>query len=227
MKTVDSRRYVRVAYQGGPGSHSERAGLKLLAERFTGWPFASFADAAAALANAQARPGPGSADLLLLPIHNSTTGEIEDALEAAKGLNSLGDITLPVEHYLLAVPGVRRDELRVAWAHPQVEMQCRNWVAKSGLEVRIVDDGARRAPDFLASNLRHVGVLGPIGIGTATGLYPLEGPIQDRADNRTTFRLLARSGADIPICVAERSEAELSNTRRGARAVTTKEEVLT
>ena len=54
MKTGDSRRYVRVAYQGGPGSHSERAGLTLLKERFTGWPFASFADAAAALANAAA-----------------------------------------------------------------------------------------------------------------------------------------------------------------------------
>ena len=203
MKTGDSRRYVRVAYQGGPGSHSERAGLKLLQERFTGWPFASFADAAAALANAQA-------DLLLLPIHNSTTGDIEDALEAAKEFISLGDITLPVEHYLLAVPGVRRSELRVAWAHPQVELQCRGWIEASGLEVRIVDDGARRAPDFLASRLRHVGVLGPIGIGTATGLYPLEGPIQDRADNRTTFRLLARAGGKNETINALRREEVLT-----------------
>lgn len=185
MKPGESRRVVRVAYQGGPGSHSERAGLKLLQERFTGWPFASFADAAAALANAQA-------DLLLLPIHNSTTGDITDALQAAQGFVSLGEITLRVEHYLLAVPGVRRPELRVAWAHPQVALQCREWIERSGLELRIVDDGARRAPDFLACRLRHVSVLGPIGIGQATGLYPLEGPIQDNADNRTTFRLLTR-----------------------------------
>lgn len=189
MKTGESRRVVRVAYQGGPGSHSERAGLKLLQERFTGWPFASFADAAAALANAQA-------DLLLLPIHNSTTGDITDALQAAQGFVSLGEIALPVEHYLLAVPGVRRAELRVAWAHPQVALQCRDWIERSGLELRIVDDGARRAPDFLACRLRHVCVLGPIGIGQATGLYPLEGPIQDNADNRTTFRLLTRKAGD-------------------------------
>ena len=203
MKTGDSRRYVRVAYQGGPGSHSERAGLTLLKERFTGWPFASFADAAAALANAQA-------DLLLLPIRNSTTGDIVDALEAAQEFISLGEIELPVEHYLLGVPGVRRNELRVAWAHPQVEMQCRGWIERSGLEVRIVDDGARRAPDFLASNLRHVGVLGPIGIGTATGLYPLEGPIQDRADNRTTFRLLARAGGNTKTISAHMREEVLT-----------------
>jgi prephenate dehydratase len=188
MKSGDSRRTVRVAYQGGPGSHSERAGLKLLAERFTGWPFASFADAAAALAN-------GHADLLLLPIRNSTTGEITPAVQAAEGFLNLGEITLRVDHHVLAVPGVRRNELRVAWAHPQVAAQCRQWIERSGLELRIVDDGARRAPDFLANGLRHVSVLGPIGIGTATGLYPLEGPIQDQADNQTTFRLLANAGA--------------------------------
>jgi prephenate dehydratase len=201
MKTGDSRRTVRVAYQGGPGSHSERAGLTLLQERFTGWPFASFADAVAALAN-------GQADLVLLPIHNSTTGDIKDALQAARGLTSLGDITLPVDHYLLAVPGVRRSELRVAWAHPQVALQCKRWIEHSGLELRIVDDGARRAPDFLAHNLRHVSVLGPIGIGQATGLYPLEGPIQDQPDNQTTFRLLCSSGAGCQPASAERSEAE-------------------
>jgi prephenate dehydratase len=199
MKTGDSRRTVRVAYQGGPGSHSERAGLKLLQERFTGWPFASFADAVAALAN-------GQADLVLLPIHNSTTGDITEALQAASGLTNLGEITLQVDHYLLAVPGVRRNELRVAWAHPQVAKQCRGWIARSGLELRIVDDGARRAPDFLASGLRHVSVLGPIGIGTATGLYPVEGPVQDQPDNQTTFRLL--SGAGCQPASAERSEAE-------------------
>lgn len=186
MQTLET---VRVAYQGGPGSHSERAGLKLLAERFTGWPFASFAEAAAALANAQA-------DLLLLPIHNSTTGDIHAALDSCRGFDNLGHITLPVEHYLLAVPGVRRAELRVGWAHPQVAAQCEDWIEKSGLEIRLVDDGARAAPDFLARRLRHVGVLGPIRIGNATGLYPVEGPVQDRADNRTTFRLLARAGGN-------------------------------
>ncbi|MCA8910641.1 MAG: hypothetical protein KDB82_02965 [Planctomycetes bacterium] len=203
MKTGESRRYVRVAYQGGPGSHSERAGLTLLKERFTGWPFASFADAAAALANAQA-------DLLLLPIHNSTTGDIEDALQACADFENLGEITLPVEHYLLAVPGVRRAELRVAWAHPQVAAQCESWIEQSGLEVRIVDDGARAAPDFLASRLRHVGVLGPIRIGNATGLYPVEGPVQDRADNRTTFRLLTRAGGKTKTRIAPEREKALT-----------------
>ena len=44
--------------------------------------------------------------------------------------------------------------------------------------------------------VRQYGVLGPLRIGEATGLYPLEGPIQDQPGNATTFRLLAR--ADNP-----------------------------
>ncbi|MCA8935231.1 MAG: hypothetical protein KDB68_03420 [Planctomycetes bacterium] len=211
MPTLESRRTVRVAYQGGPGCHSERAGLRLLAERFIGWPFASFAEAAAALANAQA-------DLLLLPIHNSTTGDIHDALDACRDFDSLGEITLPVEHYLLAVPGVLRAELRVAWAHPQVADQCEKWIERSGLEVRIVDDGARAAPDFLGSRLRHVGVLGPIRIGSATGLYPIEGPVQDRADNRTTFRLLARKTAEAALNQDNRRDACVATTGKNACA---------
>lgn len=211
MKSLETRRTVRVAYQGGPGCHSERAGLKLLAERFTGWPFASFAEAAAALANAQA-------DLLLLPIHNSTTGDIHDAIEACAQFSNLGEITLPIEHYLLAAPGVPRAELQVAWAHPQVAAQCENWIRQSGLEVRIVDDGARAAPDFLASRLRHVGVLGPIRIGSATGLYPLEGPVQDCADNRTTFRLLATKTAQAALNKTDRLGACAGPTGRNARA---------
>ena len=180
---TDKRRYT-VAYQGGPGCHSERAGLSLLSERFIGWPFASFADAAAALAN-------GHVDLILLPVFNSTTGPIVDALHASRGLTTLEETQLHIEHFLMAVPGARRRDIKAVWAHPQVAKQCAGWIERTGLELKVVDDGARRAPAFLKSRRRDVGVLGPVGIGKATGLYPLEGPVQDDPDNRTTFRLLA------------------------------------
>ncbi|MBK8207248.1 MAG: hypothetical protein IPK87_10755 [Planctomycetes bacterium] len=186
MLTLDTQRHYRVAYQGERGSNSERAGLTLLAERFTGWPFASFADAAAALAN-------GQVDLLLLPIHNSSTGRIHEALTLAQQFAALEETTLRVDHYLLGIPGVRRRDITEVWAHPQVAAQCRGWLSHNSVRLRLVDDGARQAPAFLRGGLRHVGVLGPIGIGNATGLYPVEGPTQDEPDNRTTFRLLCRN----------------------------------
>ena len=182
---TDKRRYT-VGYQGAPGCHSERAGLTLLSERFIGWPFASFADVAAALANAHV-------DLILLPVFNSTTGPILEALQVSREFHALDETQLHIEHFLMAVPGARRRDIKAVWAHPQVALQCAGWLKRTGLQLKLVDDGARRAPAFLKSRRRDVGVLGPVGIGNATGLYPLEGPIQDQPDNRTTFRLLARS----------------------------------
>lgn len=186
MKPWTDRQTCRVAYQGGPGCHSERAGMLMLTERFIGWPMASFADAAAALAT-------GQADLLLIPVFNSTTGPIADALAVIQDFVALDETTLRVDHYLMAVPGARRRHIKRVWAHPQVALQCRDWINAQGLELRIVDDGARAAPAFLKERRVDTGVLGPVGIGRATGLYALEGPIQDNPDNRTTFRLLCRA----------------------------------
>ena len=208
MLTLETQRHYRVAYQGERGSNSERAGLTLLAERFTGWPFASFADAAAALAN-------GRVDLLLLPIHNSSTGSIHDALTLSHQFATLEETTLRVDHYLLGIPGVRRRDITEVWAHPQVAAQCRGWLSHNSVRLRLVDDGARQAPAFLRGGLRHVGVLGPIGIGDATGLYPIEGPAQDEPDNRTTFRLLCRSVQADPAPTAHSNPLETSAAHAG------------
>ena len=190
--TTEAARW-RVAYQGGPGCNSERAGLTLLAESFIGWPFASFADVAAILAS-------GSCEFALLPVFNSTTGPIREAINAIRehDLVAVDTLTLAIEHWLLGVQGASRHRIREVLAHPQVIAQCAGWLNWRGYEFREVDDGAIAAQEVIASGRRDVGILGPRAISTATGLYCLEGPVQDRADNRTSFRLLTRRGLFEP-----------------------------
>lgn len=177
----------RVAYQGGPGSNSERAGLTLLAERFVGWPFASFAEATATLAS-------GQADCVLIPVFNSTTGPIHEAIAAISPHDFvvLDTLTLAIEHYLLGNRDAARHSIVQVLAHPQVAAQCAGWIRRRGYTPVLVDDGALQAADLLQSGRRDIAILGPKGIGDATGLYCIEGPVQDRSDNRTTFRLLTR-----------------------------------
>lgn len=191
MTTQPSRPPLRVAYQGGPGCNSERAGLSLLHDAFFGWPFASFAQAAATLAS-------GQADLAILPVHNTCTGDIAPALRSIRlwKLVTLEEITLRIEHWLMAAPGRRMASLREVLAHPQVIAQCGRWVASCGLDVQPVDDGARqvaRAVRFRSG----AAILGPKGIGEATGLYCLQGPLQDDPENRTRFALLARADGRV------------------------------
>ena len=177
----------RVAYQGGPGCNSEQVGMKLLSERFSGRPFASFAEVAAALAN-------GHADLALFPVRNSTTGPVAAAIAAirAHGLARVAETSMPVHHYLMAPANAPRAGLRQVLGHAQVLQQCSRWLRQSGLTPRQVDDAARVAVEVANGHRRDIALLGPIGIGRATGLYCLEGPVQDRADNRTTFWLLEK-----------------------------------
>ena len=120
--TTEAARW-RVAYQGGPGCNSERAGLTLLAERFIGWPFASFADVAAILAS-------GSCEFALLPVFNSTTGPIREAINAIRehDLVAVDTLTLAIEHWLLGVQGASRHRIREVLAHPQVIAQCAGWL---------------------------------------------------------------------------------------------------
>lgn len=177
--------YWRVAYQGGPGCHSEKAASKLLAERFIGWPFASFAEATAAIAN-------GQADLVLIPVFNSTTGFIAPALEAIREakLEKTETIKLRIEHHLLAREGVAEGEIKEVWAHRQVYLQCSDWIQTAGVKVRIVDDIARCVDEYKATERRDIGLLGPVGVGYATGLYAVSGPLQNEKENATTFWLL-------------------------------------
>jgi len=190
MPSSEHRNPYKVAYQGGPGCNSERAGLSLLHDQFFGWPFASFAEAAANLAS-------GHADLAILPVRNTTTGPIQDALRSIRvwKLRVLHEMTLRIEHWLMTRPGVRMSDLRVVLAHPQVIAQCTHWARRNRVPLRAVDDGARHVAE-LARFRGDTAILGPKGIGEAAGLYYLEGPVQDDPDNRTTFALVARRNFD-------------------------------
>ncbi|MBE7490861.1 MAG: hypothetical protein HS108_03715 [Planctomycetes bacterium] len=190
MPQKQHRHPYKVAYQGGPGCNSERAGITLLHDQFFGWPLASFAEVAANLAT-------GQADLAILPVRNTTTGEIRDALDGIRAfrLRVLHELTLRIEHWLMTRPGVRMADLRVVLAHPQVIAQCSRWMRRNTVPVRAVDDGARHVAE-LARFRCDTAILGPKGIGEAAGLYYLEGPVQDDPDNRTTFALVARPDMD-------------------------------
>lgn len=182
----ESRQPYKVAYQGGPGCNSERAGMTMLHDQFFGWPFASFAEAAANLAS-------GQVDLAILPVRNTTTGPIAEALRSIRvwKLQVLHEMSLRIEHWLMTRPGVRQSDLRVVLAHPQVIAQCGRWISRTGVPVRAVDDGARHVAE-VARFRGDTAILGPKGIGEAAGLYFLEGPVQDDPDNRTTFALVSR-----------------------------------
>ncbi len=116
---------VKVVYQGAEGSYSELAMKTYFGEDVPHIHVDSFRDAMSAIDD-------GSADYAVLPIENSTAGavsEIYDLLEKYENY-IVGEITIPIIHCLLGVPGAELGDITSVYSHPQSLMQCAEYLDK-------------------------------------------------------------------------------------------------
>src|SRR5215472_16473224 len=96
---------LRVAFQGAAGAFSEAAAVQFLGEEITTVPRPTFDAAFRAIAE-------GSADVLVVPVENSLAGSVVrvyDLLLESK-LTITAETVVPIEHHLIACPGVSLGE---------------------------------------------------------------------------------------------------------------------
>ncbi|PKA46707.1 Arogenate dehydratase/prephenate dehydratase 1, chloroplastic [Apostasia shenzhenica] len=150
---------VRVAYQGSPGAFSEVAALKAYPQCET-VPCEQFEVVFKAVEL-------WVVDKAVLPIENTVTGSIHrnyDLLLCHR-LHIVGEVRLAVNHCLMALSGVKREELKRVLSHPQL---------------------------VSSKKLRDAGAIASIRAAHMYGLNILEEGIQDCRDNVTRFLVLAR-----------------------------------
>src|SRR5687768_8808911 len=119
---------LRISYQGVEGSFSHLAAQRRYGSRDGGALLTghdTFRSAADAVIH-------GAADLALLPIENTTAGSINETYDllADGKLHITGEVIASIEHCLLALPGVKLDELRTVISHPQALAQCQAFFAE-------------------------------------------------------------------------------------------------
>jgi prephenate dehydratase len=137
----------------------------------------------------------GRAEFAVLPIENSLTGSIHENYDLllAHDLTIVGQITVPIVHHLLALPGTELADLRRVSSHPQALSQCRRFLAAhSQWEVVPVYDTAGAAKLLRSSRIKEDGAIGSSQAAQDYGLAILASGIQDRADNQTRFLILGR-----------------------------------
>ncbi|XP_077243673.1 arogenate dehydratase/prephenate dehydratase 1, chloroplastic-like [Tasmannia lanceolata] len=177
---------VRVAYQGIPGAYSEVAAL----ETYPGCEAVPCDQFEAVFQAVEL----WLADKAILSIENSLGGSIHrnyDLLLRHR-LHIVGEVQLIVNHCLLALPGVTKDDLKRVLSHPQALSQCENTLSKLDIIRENVDDTAGAA-QFVASNgLRDTGAVASARAAEIYGLNILAERIQDESDNITRFLILAR-----------------------------------
>ncbi|CAK7351277.1 unnamed protein product [Dovyalis caffra] len=206
---------VRVAYQGIPGAYSEAAALKAYPKCET-VPCDQFEAAFKAVEL-------WLVDKAVLPIENSVGGSIHrnyDLLLRHR-LHIVGEVQMVVNHCLLGLPGVSKEELKRVLSHPQILDdlhagiywkfvldretpsdeyivvtlaldQCEMTLTKLGIIRVSADDSAGAAQMVMASGERDTGAIASARAAEIYGLDILSEKIQDDDDNITRFLILAR-----------------------------------
>jgi prephenate dehydratase len=181
------RSAVRVAYQGEPGAFSEAAVLRLLPAADPR-PYPTFDDVFDAV-------HAGEVGLGVVPVENSIGGSIHRNYDllVERELSIVGEVQVPVVHQLLALPGVRLDEVRRVLSHPQALAQCARFLRSLGrVEAIATYDTAGSAKMVREEQRRDTAAIASARAGELFGLEALRAGIQDYDDNITRFLAIGR-----------------------------------
>lgn len=182
-------RELKVAYQGMPGAYSEKATRQLLgaSAHVVALGFPSFEEAFQAVQN-------DDVQFAVLPIENSLGGSIHANYDLLLkyGLHIVAEYDLRVEHSLLALPGVKKSDIKTVISHPQALAQCAHTIAQMGATARAEYDTAGSAKMLADNQWRDTAAVASDLAAEYYGLEVLERNVEDDASNFTRFLLLSK-----------------------------------
>jgi prephenate dehydratase len=183
-----------VGYLGPPGTFGEQVALLYLRQvglDATLHPLDSHIDIVRAV-------DAGNIEYGVVAVENALGGAVPetlDAILAATNVSICAELTLPIEHHLIAAPGTKLADVTLVMSHPQALAQCRAYLERHLPHARL------EAALSTAAAVEHaIGVAGAAGIGPrrAAEVYGgviLAESIQDEDQNETRFVVLARQDA--------------------------------
>ncbi|HEY2631212.1 MAG TPA: prephenate dehydratase [Solirubrobacteraceae bacterium] len=187
----------RAGYLGPEGTFSEEALLGSVdPTAVQPVPIATIRDAVMAVQN-------GVVEWALAPIENSIEGSVTVTLDTLAGeatdVAIVGEVVLPVRHYLVAPTPLPLDAVTTIVSHPHVPGQCTRFLHDRVPQARIVAASSTAEAARLVVERKEPG-LAAICTQLACELYGctvIAPEIQDRADNATRFVWLAREKSPL------------------------------
>ena len=179
--------HTRVAFQGAPGAFSEEAAVKLLGEEITLVPRPTFESLFAAVEDK-------SADYILAPIENSLAGFVHACFDLLldSNLNIIGEVIIPISHYLIGCAGSSFDTITAVESHPVALDQCRRFLAANPQIERIAaEDTAGSVARIVARGDRTRAAIAGRRAAEKYGGVILRAHLEDSSENYTRFLLLS------------------------------------
>jgi len=177
---------MKVSFQGEPGAYSEQAVFNYYGE-VEAVPCESFDAVFDSVAL-------GETDFALVPIENSLAGSIHQNYDLLRhhDLHIVGEYLLRVRHCLIALPGVKKDDIKKVISHPQALGQCAGYLRRHGIKAEQVYDTAGSVKMLKESGALDVAAIASRRAAELCGMQILEEGIEDNAENYTRFLAVGR-----------------------------------
>lgn len=137
-----------------------------------------------------------------IPLENSIQGSVtmawDSLLTHTDQVQLHASWTIPIDHFLLTLPGARVADLHTVYSHPQALAQCKNWLASHAPQATFREVSSTAASAAEVSQMSDAGsaAIGSRTLADAYGLEASSAPIQDIHGNVTRFGIISSSVLD-------------------------------
>ena len=196
------RKHCRVVYQGVEGAYQHQAAMEYFGKDVNVFHMETWRDCMEAIKE-------GMADYAVLPIENSSAGEINDIYDLLEEYENyiVGEQIIRIQHALLGVPGAKLSDIRTVFSHPQALMQCAGYLSGQEHWKQISLTNTAVAAEKVArdGDRSQAAIAGEITAGLY-GLEILEMPVNDCRFNSTRFiivtirKMYEKDAKKVSIC---------------------------
>lgn len=184
----------KIAFQGRKGAYSDCAAHYLFGDDIETLPKDTFEEIYQAIET-------GEADGGAIPIENSTAGSIEANYDLLYKWRHriVGEVMLRIEHTLCVMHGVKQEDLKRVYSHPQALAQCSKFFAENP-QIQAVPafDTAGSAEELAARGARDEGAIASAYAAKIYNLDILKAGLENlRGTNFTRFYGIQKTPADF------------------------------
>ncbi len=191
----------KVVYQGVPGAYAYIAMQRFFGEDVHSFNVKTWKDAMEAVKC-------GEADYAVLPIENSTAGNVGDVFDLLQEYNNyiVAETYIAVEHALLGVPGATLADIDTVCSHPQALMQCGKFIKNNDLKTVEFANTAVSAKQVMERAAKNMAAIASVEAAALYGLSVIQEKINTENNNTTRFvivankRMFVKDAKKISIC---------------------------
>lgn len=137
-------------------------------------------------------------DYAVMAIENSIAGSILQNYSLIRDfhLRIIGEIYIHIQMNLMALPGVKKDDILEIYSHPVSFLQCAEYLEKyfPSVETKELGDNAAVARLISKEKITHAAAISNLRSAELYGLEILERGIETIRKNYTRFLILAKQG---------------------------------